>query len=286
VVGDVVRMLSTMGTLLTADNFNRANQTNLGNTNGAGSLDPLAWPADGCWSISGNQAVMIQSSGSPSYTFLDVGTGNVDVSLRLVTQGTAGGLFIRYTDTNNMIWIQSSFGTVTVYRRQAGASTSILSCGTFANGDTIRVVATGSSITVYRNGTQVGTVTETFNQTATKVGLSGGFNNNTVDDFSVTSAPSSALAFAKAQANNIVNAEALGVVSQVIDANNFNITQAGKISGLSGLIVGAPYFLSPTTPGAISTAAPSTSGQVSRPILIPDSATTAIVLPYRGSVIP
>jgi hypothetical protein len=43
--------------------------------------------------------------------------------------------------------------------------------------------------------------------------------------------------------------------------------------------------LSPTTAGALTTTDPTTTGQVSKPILIPDTATTALVLDYRGLVV-
>lgn len=63
-------------------------------------------------------------------------------------------------------------------------------------------------------------------------------------------------AYTKAQADTPTHALALGVVSEVIDSDTFVMVMAGLISGLSGLTTGAPYYLDPTTPGAVTFTAP------------------------------
>jgi hypothetical protein len=89
-------------------------------------------------------------------------------------------------------------------------------------------------------------------------------------------------AYVKAQADSAANAEVHGIVSTVTDANNFILTTEGALSGLSSLTSGTTYFLSPTTAGAYTATEPSTAGQISKPIFVADSTTTAIFHNYRG----
>jgi len=62
--------------------------------------------------------------------------------------------------------------------------------------------------------------------------------------------------YAKAQADTPTHALALGVVTEVIDSDTFVMTMAGLISGLSGLVTGAPYYLDASTAGAVTVTAP------------------------------
>lgn len=92
-------------------------------------------------------------------------------------------------------------------------------------------------------------------------------------------------AWAKAKADTSANAETLGIVSAVADANTFTATFSGYISGLSGLTAGTVYFLSAGTAGLLTATEPSSTGQISKPMLVALSTTTGIVLAYRGNVI-
>lgn len=65
--------------------------------------------------------------------------------------------------------------------------------------------------------------------------------------------------YAIADADDI-SSTADGMVSAVIDANNFTITQIGKVTGLSGLTAGEAYFLS-STAGAMTATEPTTLSQ-------------------------
>lgn len=93
-------------------------------------------------------------------------------------------------------------------------------------------------------------------------------------------------AWAKAKADAVGTAEALGIVSSVPDTGTAQITMAGYISGLSGLTAGTVYFLSDSTAGALTATEPSTAGYVSKPMLVALSTTTGIVINYRGKSIP
>ena len=75
------------------------------------------------------------------------------------------------------------------------------------------------------------------------------------------------------------------MVSRVIDANIFEITLSGEVSGLTGLTAGEVYFLSPITAGATTTTEPSVVGQVSLPVGIASSTTTMYVQPKRGVLV-
>lgn len=90
--------------------------------------------------------------------------------------------------------------------------------------------------------------------------------------------------FVKAQANSDVNADVVGVVSKVTDANVFEITLAGRITGGQAGNTG-PRYLSPTTPGALVDTEPSVPGQVSKPVLYCDDP-DAYVQIQRGYILP
>src|SRR6266566_1712960 len=64
--------------------------------------------------------------------------------------------------------------------------------------------------------------------------------------------------FTLAKADNATDAEVIGIVSGVLDANTFILVTLGKIGGLTGLIAGTTYFLSSTTAGALTDTEPIT----------------------------
>lgn len=70
----------------------------------------------------------------------------------------------------------------------------------------------------------------------------------------------------------------LGVVTAVPDSNNFSIVFEGEATGLTGLTAGLLYYLSPSTPGALTTTAPTGATQRVLPVLWATSATTAIMV--------
>lgn len=84
-----------------------------------------------------------------------------------------------------------------------------------------------------------------------------------------------------AQADDAATAEVVGTVSAVADVDNFTVTIAGVVSGLSGLTAGTVYFLSASSAGDITSTAP-TGTNINKPVLLALSTTEAIVLTYRG----
>ena len=83
------------------------------------------------------------------------------------------------------------------------------------------------------------------------------------------------------------NSEVVGMVTAVTDANNFKLTMYGYVaSGLSGLTANTFYFVSPTVAGALTATAPSTPGQISKPVFYADTTSSGYVINYRGIEIP
>lgn len=77
--------------------------------------------------------------------------------------------------------------------------------------------------------------------------------------------------------------EVFGIVSTVVDANTFQLTSSGYISGLSGLTAGAAHFLSETA-GAITATAPTAASTVNKPVVLATSTTEGYVIHARGYV--
>jgi len=89
--------------------------------------------------------------------------------------------------------------------------------------------------------------------------------------------------YTKAIATSSESSEIIGIVLDVIDADNFVMCLPGsRITGLTGLTAGSIYYLSDTTAGEMTTSEPTTFGYISKPVLIADSTTSGIFVNYRG----
>ena len=87
--------------------------------------------------------------------------------------------------------------------------------------------------------------------------------------------------FALAQANSNTTSDILGVV-QSATSTQFTIVANGYITGLTGLTDSYQYYLSDTTPGALTTNPPSATGSVIKPVLIAIGSTAGVVVEYPG----
>jgi hypothetical protein len=95
-----------------------------------------------------------------------------------------------------------------------------------------------------------------------------------------------ASSWVKAQADNAVDSEVIGVLSAATGAG-FTICYAGKmVLTAHGFTIGAALFLDPVTPGALTATEPSLAGQVSKPVAIAWDADTLFIVNMRGYVIP
>jgi Phage Tail Collar Domain len=103
--------------------------------------------------------------------------------------------------------------------------------------------------------------------------------NQTAHGFSAGSAVYRAAGgYAMAKADNATTTAVIGVVQSVIDANNFVIVYGGALTNQNSLTVGAIYYLSATSAGALTTTPPATAGQFQKQVMIATSSSTANVV--------
>ena len=89
----------------------------------------------------------------------------------------------------------------------------------------------------------------------------------------------------KAIANGKYNGEVIGIVNKIVSSNIFDLTQAGYVSGLTGLTgltTNKTYFLSDSIAGKLQTTKPTVLGHVVRSVLATDTPASGWVLPYPG----
>jgi hypothetical protein len=91
--------------------------------------------------------------------------------------------------------------------------------------------------------------------------------------------------YIKAQANSAAGAQAVGIVSEVPNNNNFSLTLSGYVTGLSGLTAGTVYYLSDSVAGALTATEPVTVGYISKQLFIATSTTAGYFFNMRGLVI-
>lgn len=180
-----------------SDSFNRADSTT---TLGAPWTVALADGTAGtlAYGISTNRAyVPTNSTGfQESIAYVDLGIADIDMSATVAAfisgAASAGGLMFRGDNVNGGFWLASQ---VSLQYKTAGGGLALKAAysSAFANGDTMRVVAKGSAITVYNGATTVLSTSDTRNQTATRHGLEGsyrtGANSIYWDSFSLAPAP-------------------------------------------------------------------------------------------------
>jgi hypothetical protein len=135
--------------------------------------------------------------------------------------------------------------------------------GLTITGTTLNASATGSGQTVA--------------YTITKTGH--GFN---VGD--VLRSDGTANGYALAQADSVGNAEVVGIVTAVPDADNFTLTLQGIVTAnVPVATAGSVLFLSPTSPGALTATEPTAIGQISKPVaIVLQSGTKMIFNNFRG----
>lgn len=156
------------GGALVQDSFDRANGA-IGTADSGQTWSVLS----GNWTVESNKA-RNTFGGTQSFCVIDAGIA--DCTLEVTVSGTlnsGGGIAFRFTDANNGLFIEIANGSQTViYKLQGGGFTqlSIISMS-WAAGDVMTVVLSGTSITLKKNGVVAGSTTSSFNQTATKHGL-------------------------------------------------------------------------------------------------------------------
>jgi hypothetical protein len=87
-----------------------------------------------------------------------------------------------------------------------------------------------------------------------------------------------------ADSTSLATAESVGVVTQVIDADNFVVSSIGRATCFNNLIPGSTYFLGQK--GQMSLTPNLTPGQINKPVLIADSSTSGFIQSMRGKINP
>jgi hypothetical protein len=165
--------------LYSSDTFDRTDSaTDLGDTDGAGSLDPATWVQyNGVWGIASNQAYKVNST-VVSRAGFDFGVADVDLRIELANlSNNEIGLLFRYSDSNNFLYADCTTGPggdVRLRKRESGSFlevTTAVNVPSATDGSVLRLRADGSDLRVFLDGVQVMQATETFNASATIHGL-------------------------------------------------------------------------------------------------------------------
>ena len=88
----------------------------------------------------------------------------------------------------------------------------------------------------------------------------------------------------KAIANGTYDGEVIGLVTKV-SGDTFELTQAGYVTGLTGLVTSTTYFLSDVTVGLLTCTEPIINNHISKAVIIADTSISGWVLPYAGVTI-
>lgn len=174
--------------IIVFDNFDRAdNPTSLGVAD-TGHV----WSGSGTWGIQNNNAKHFTGSGR-QFIYVDSGVSDCAVSVIMADIFNQSARFaFRATDNSNNYHVLANGTQYNLSRNEAGVITNI---GTIplapVDGDRIKVVLSGDTMTVFINDVQKLQVTgQTFNLTATKHGLGTfGTDTDTFDAFSVEVLP-------------------------------------------------------------------------------------------------
>lgn len=175
-----------------ADNFNRADSsTGLGAT----STGSYSWMSSTIAGAAGIVGISSQQAYSPNAAdiaaLIDDGHSDGTLQMTMSVKGDCG-LIVRAADASNFVMVYANSGTGGYYQIAkcvAGGYTltTLATTLTPAVGDVIKAVASSSTITVYVNGTSLGTYTDSTFTAATKHGMRfGGADGNTarIDNWS------------------------------------------------------------------------------------------------------
>jgi hypothetical protein len=225
--------------------------------------------------------------GTANHVLINDGTGEITSEAQLATSrgGTGVNSTATFPSTGTVV---TRDATETLLNKttvsSTGAATGALTLPTGNTSDRTGLTTTG----MVRFNTSL-TSFEGYDGT-TWSGIGGGGTTDRVTQASHAFVVGNVLylngaTYAKARSDVANTAEVVGMVSRVIDANTFEITLSGEVSGLTGLTAGEVYFLSPITAGDVTATEPSVVGQVSLPVGIASSTTTMYVQPKRGVLV-
>lgn len=181
------------GGSLPSDNFNRPDSNSLGtSSSGAVWSDPNA-----AWGIFSNQARTINATDTFDPAWLETSETDITVEIDLTLPGGEGGIFARFTDVDNYVYldatrIDGNFVNVQIYNRVSGAFSAQGTVAqvnwTTAATKNLKLQCSGTTFTSYLDDVQVDQVTIN-GQNGTKAGfirLAANGQNMSVDNFIVT----------------------------------------------------------------------------------------------------
>lgn len=87
--------------------------------------------------------------------------------------------------------------------------------------------------------------------------------------------------YAKAQADSLANSRAVGIITEIIDANNFVLQTSGFSNKFTAKTPATQYYLSATVPGLLTSTEPTADGQISKPMFEALTATSGYILEQR-----
>lgn len=125
----------------------------------------------------------VHNSGGQAIAVIDTGASDGTLQVTIPNLNDNGFVVRASDDANNYVWANN--GTPGLYKKVNGVYTLVISAPIGSSNDVLKAVMSGDTITVYRNGTLIGSVTDSFNNTATQHGLrSNTAGGDSWDDFS------------------------------------------------------------------------------------------------------
>ena len=180
-------------------------------------------------------------------------------------------------------WVKSGAGSITGATNLGSGSGTIFDN---ASGNTInlKTISGGTNVTISSNDDYIiissigGSTGNLENVTKRITQNSHGFTLMDVIGWSGGT-------YNKAIADGTYDGEVIGLVTNYVDVNTFDVTQSGYVTGLTGLTTNSTYFLSDDTDGLLTTDEPTLFGHISKSIIIATSTSSGWVLPYVGYII-
>lgn len=186
------------GTMLVSDGFNRTNANSLGTTDSYAGGTAKTWSVlgvNGTYGTDGNYAYAsaVATTGH-NVAVVDVGMSDYTVECTLTTlaSGETPKLCLKAVDAENMLNLECVNGSsyyLSIYTNTGASNPAMNIAGANpASGDVIKVVCSGTSYSIYVNGTFRQTVTGvTAYQTATKCGIMAyHYPNSRFDNFKIS----------------------------------------------------------------------------------------------------
>lgn len=166
---------------IVCDSFHRADSASA-----IGTAQAFTWTNSvGTWGISGGKAYLPAATNSIAQ--IDSGQASVSILMRLSTIGTQEWIVARFSDTSNFWRYGHISGVLTLQKVVAGSATTVYS-GTgnpVGANDWLQLTISGNVFTCRINGTTACSVTDTFNNSATKHGIQAANTTARVAAFSI-----------------------------------------------------------------------------------------------------